>query len=71
MKTQGLSQAPSWGKREPGRNNSQRWTSNKTLPLASPLPPLLTPRNTQNDHKGGDFMQLQNAPMGRRGNVEF
>lgn len=71
MKTQGFGQAPSWGKREPGRSNAQLWTSNKTSPLPSPCRLCSPPRTPRNGHKGGDFMQLQNALMGRRGNVEF
>lgn len=71
MKTQGFSQAPSCGKREPGRNNPQLWTSNKTSPLPSPCHLCSPPKMPRNDHKGGEFMQLRNTLMGRRGNVEF
>lgn len=71
MKTQGFSQAPSCRKREPGRNNPQLWTSNKTSPLPSPCHLCSPPKMPRNDHKGGEFMQLRNTLMGRRGNVEF
>lgn len=71
MKTQRFSQALSWGKRQLGRNNPQLWTSNKTSPLPSPCHLCSPPGTPTNDHKDGDFMQLQNALTGRRGSVEF